>query len=61
MMALNDSTAEFDRYTALEVLKALSSHMYPSYDLFGTKTLVINRDKFELIRKKFLDKKEEIE
>lgn len=44
-----------DRRTALEVLKDLSRDMYPSYDLFGRKTLVINRDDFESIRAKYLD------
>ena len=44
-----------DRRTALEVLKEFSRDMYPSYDLFGRKTLVINRDKFEDIRAKYLD------
>lgn len=48
---------EFDRDTALTILKELSRDMYPSYDLFGKKTLVINRDKFEAIRKKYLDRK----
>ena len=45
----------FDRKTALEVLKDLSRDMYPSYDLFGNKTLVIDRDKFEAIRHFYLD------
>lgn len=49
---------DFDRQTALDVLKDLSAQMYPSYDLFGNKTLVIDRDKFEKIRAKYLDKKE---
>ena len=47
-----------DRDTALSVLKDLSRYMYPSYDLFGNKTLVIDRDKFEAIRAKYLDRKE---
>ena len=47
--------AVIDRNTALAVLKALSPHMYPSYDIFGTKTLVISRSAFESVRKKFLD------
>ena len=47
---------QFDRDTALAVLKEFSRDMYPSYDLFGNPTLVINRDKFEEIRKKYLDK-----
>lgn len=51
---LNESL--FDRKTALEVLKDLSKDMYPSHDLFGKPTLVINRDKFENVRKKYLDK-----
>lgn len=45
----------FDRATALMVLKELSRDMYPDYDIFGKGTLVIDRDKFEAIRKKFLD------
>lgn len=50
-----DENREFDRDTALAVLKDFSRDMYPSYDIFGRKTLVINRDEFEAIRKKFLD------
>lgn len=45
----------FDRNTSLSILKELSRDMRPSYDLFGKKTLVIDRDKFEAIRKKYLD------
>ena len=45
----------YDRATALAVLKALSKHLYPSHDLFGNATLVIDRYKFELVRKRFLD------
>lgn len=44
-----------DRDTALAILKEFSRDMYPSYDLFGKKTLVIDRDKFEAIRSKYLD------
>ena len=44
-----------DRDTALAILKDLSAYMQPSYDLFGRKILVIDRDRFELIRKKYLD------
>ena len=54
-MTENNQDKNFDRHTALEILKDLSHSMYPSNDLFGTKTLVINRDKFEKIRKKYLD------
>lgn len=53
-MMTNASTSEFDRGTALAILKEFSRDMYPSYDLFGNKTLVISRDKFEEIRKKYL-------
>lgn len=53
-----ETVEEFDRPTALNVLKELSKNMYPNYDLFGKKTLVINRDRFEAIRKKYLDVKE---
>jgi hypothetical protein len=38
---------EFNRDTALMVLKDISKHMYSSNDLFGTKTLVINRTEKE--------------
>lgn len=48
---------EFDRKTALMVLQAISHKMYPNVDIFGNKTLVINRYEFEDIRKKFLDKR----
>lgn len=44
----------FDRDTALAILQDLARTMYPSHDLFGNKTLVIDRDKFETIRKKYL-------
>ena len=49
---------DFDRQTALRVLQDLSSCMYPSFDLFGIKTLVINRADFEKVRAKYLDRKE---
>lgn len=55
---INDDSVKYDRKTALAVLNALSKRMYPSYDLYGNKTLVIDRDKFEVVRKKFLDKRE---
>lgn len=48
-------TTIMDRDTALAVLKELSRDMYPSHDLFGNGTLVVDRDKFEVIRKKYLD------
>lgn len=51
----NSYSSPFDRPTALAVLKDLSAHMYPSYDLFGGGTLVIDRPDFEEIRKKYLD------
>ena len=51
----NNRLKRFDRNTSLSILKELSRDMYPSYDLFGKKTLVIDRDKFEAIRKKYLD------
>lgn len=50
----NDHSVQYDRATALAVLKALSKDMYPSVNLYGNKTLVIGRDEFEFIRKKFL-------
>ena len=48
---------KFDRKTALMVLQVISNKMYPNLDIFGNKTLVINRYDFEAIRKKFLDKR----
>ena len=54
MREINHSE-DLDRQTALRVLKDLSSKMYPNYDLFGRKTLVIKREDFEAIRKKYLD------
>ena len=53
-----DARKEVNRYTALMVLKELSNNMYPNNDIFGNGVLVIDRDKFESIRKKFLDKEE---
>ena len=44
-----------DRKTALNVLQDLSKQMYPSLDLFGHPILVIDRPKFEEVRKKYLD------
>lgn len=49
------SESENRRDAALRVLSELSNSMRPSYDLFGTGTLVITRTRFEEIRKKFLD------
>lgn len=46
---------KYDRLTALRVLQDLSKRMYPNFDLFGRKTLVINREKFEEVRSKWLD------
>ena len=46
---------KYDRLTALRVLQDLSNRMYPNLDLFGSPTLVIDRDKFEEVRKKWLD------
>lgn len=51
-----ETVEEFDRPTALNILRDLSKNMYPNYDIFGKKTLVINRDRFEAVRKKYLDK-----
>lgn len=48
---------EFDRATALAVLKDLSEHLSPSHNLFGDPTLVISRFQFEIVRKKYLDNK----
>lgn len=47
---------KFDRNTALSVLKDLSKDMYVDCDLFGNKVLSISVDKFEEVRKKYLDK-----
>lgn len=44
-----------DRKTALMILQDLSKRMYSSLDLFGYPTLVIDRPKFEEVRKKYLD------
>ena len=46
---------KYDRLTALRVLQDLSNKMYPNFDLFGRPTLVINREEFEEVRKKWLD------
>lgn len=50
-----ESGKKLDRVTALAVLKDLSKDMYPSQDIFGTKTLCITRRGFEQVRKKYLD------
>ena len=49
---------EFDKDTALAILKDLSKRMYPNWDIFGNDTLVISRSSFEEIRAKYLDKGE---
>ena len=54
----NNKDLNFDRDTALMVLRDLSTRMHASRNLFGEDTLVINRYEFELVRKKYLDKKE---
>lgn len=56
-MSNNIGVEDFDRRTALRVLNDLSSSMYPNYDLYGNKTLVIDRDKFEAVRAKYLDRR----
>ena len=53
---IDDDSVNFDRGTALMVLNALSSHMHASHDIYGNPTLVINRHRFEAVRKKYLDK-----
>lgn len=55
---VKDQSVEFDRKTALMVLNAISSRMRPSHDIFGNKTLEIDRYAFEAVRRKFLDRKE---
>lgn len=50
---------DYDRDTALAILKEFSRDMRPSLDIFGNKILTIRRDKFEAIRKKYLDGKGE--
>ena len=45
----------YDRKTALRVLQDISNKMYPNLDIFGKPTLVIDRPKFEEVRKKYLD------
>lgn len=52
----NDRPAEFDRDTALMVLQDLVKYLHPSQNCFGDKTLVIRRDAFEAVRRKYLDK-----
>ena len=52
----NDRPVEFDRATALMVLQDLVPHLRPSQNIFGDKTLVIRRDAFEAVRRKYLDK-----
>ena len=47
---------KYDRDTALAVLKEFSRDMRPDYDMFGDPILRIRREKFEGIRKKYLDK-----
>ncbi len=55
----NDRPAEFDRATALMVLQDLVPHFHASTNLYGDKTLVIRRDAFESVRRKYLDKETE--
>ena len=43
--------------TKTEAMKLENRCVYPNYNMFGHKTLVINRERFEEIRKKYLDKK----
>lgn len=47
-----------DRYTTMMLLKELSKHMYSSHNIFGDETLVIRREAFEVIRKKYLDQED---
>ena len=51
----NQIEERLDRTTALRVLQDLSKRMYSNLDLFGHPTLVIDRPKFEEVRKKYLD------
>ena len=46
---------KFDRNTALSVLRDLSENLCQEIDIFGYKRLSISVDKFEAIRKKYLD------
>ena len=55
---INDKSVKFDRDTALAVLEAISKHMHHSQNMYGDPTLVINRHRFEAVRKKFLDGEE---
>ena len=57
---INDTSIEFDRDTALAVLEAISKHMYLGHDRFGDPTLVINRYRFDAVKRKFLDRKKTI-
>lgn len=54
---IRDILNDLERKTALDVLKDILKYARPNTDLFGNKTLVIDRDKFEMIRSKYLDKK----
>ena len=47
-----------DRETALSVLNDISHCLTPDIDWLGNKTLVITRNDFERIRKKYLDSEE---
>lgn len=48
---------EFDRDTALAVLKDLTAHLRAGHDIFGEPTLTISRFQFEIVRRKYLDNK----
>lgn len=48
---------EYDRKTALEVLKDISYRMRQSTNIFGGEELSISKEDFEWIRAKYLDNK----
>lgn len=56
--AFNKKSDGFDRKTALNIFHDLSNTMRPQHNILGEKILVIYRDKFEEIRKKYLDREE---
>ena len=52
---IKDQNTNYDKNTALAMLKELTKHMSLSRNMFGDEILVIRRDIFETVRKAFLD------
>lgn len=48
-----------DKHTALRIFRDISNKMWPPLVLFGDKTICINQNEFEMIRKKYLGEEEE--